>query len=134
MCILAEEAVEGLCVRFELLGLPIVDEEETSAPLYWRNYLKAVTTGEIAGLEYTRFRQAQSLIKSILEDSYENALLGDDYKTLRYTYALSNLPLPEWFVPVEVPKVLEEIVTALGFLWFSVVDYAESSYCEQKGA
>jgi len=135
MCILAEEAVEELCVRFEILGIPITDGEDTQAPLYWRNYLNAVTTGEIAGLEYIRFQQAQELIKPLLEESYENELQpGGDYKTRRYAYALSDLPLPKWFEPALLLQKLEEIVTALGFLWFAVVDYAESSYDEAKGA
>lgn len=134
MRILAEEAVEGLCCRLASLGIPIANAAEKEAALYWSSYLAATASGEIAGLEYLRFRQAQKLAMPFLEESYEDICQGDDHKTLCYTYALSRQPLPEWFVPEKVLERLEEIITAFGFLWFAVVDYAESRYYEQKGA
>jgi len=41
--------------------------------------------------------------------------------------------MPEWFSPKGVMERLVEIVTAYGFLWYSVVDYAEEQYYA-KGA
>lgn len=134
MRILAEEAAEGLCYRLASLGIPVIDAAERVEPLYWSNYLAAAASGEIAGLEYLRFQQAREFVRPFLEESYEDDGWGSDPKTLRYTYALSDLPLPAWFIPEQIPERLEEVVTAFGFLWFSVVDYAESSYYEQKGA
>lgn len=102
MRILAEEAVGDLCIRLELLGIPIMDESPEKIPLYWKSYLEAVTSGEIAGLEYTRFQKAKELAAPFWEDPYEKtaSLQGNDYKTWDYAYALSDLPLPEWFTPL----------------------------------
>lgn len=134
MRVLAEEAVEGLCYRLASLGIQVVDTAEKEAPLYWSNYLAAAASGKIAGLEYFRFQETRELVRPFLEEPYEDDYRGSDHKTLRYAYALSDLPLPAWLIPEQIPERLEEIVTAFGFLWFSVVDYAESSYYEQKGA
>ena len=135
MRILAEEAVEGLCVRFQSLGIPIEDDHlPLPAPLYWSNYLQAVNRGELLDIDYVRFQKALILADPFLNDSYEEEeRIQGDYKTMRYAYALSDLAMPEWFSPPDVMKRLEEIVTAYGFLWFAVVDYAEEQFI-MKGA
>lgn len=135
MRILAEEAVEGLCGRFQSLGIPMgVDYFPQPVPLYWRNYLQAVSCGELLDIDYVRFQNALLLTDPFLNDSYEEEeSIQGDYKTMRYTYALSNLAMPEWFSPSNVMEWLEEIVTAAGFLWFAVVDYAEEQFI-MKGA
>lgn len=104
MRILAEEAIEGLSGRFTCLGIPMKDSPGGQAPLYWT--------------EYTRFLKAQTLMEPFLNDSYiDEALFQyEDYKTKRYAYALSDLPLPVWFTPEGVLQSLEEIITAFGFL------------------
>jgi len=93
-----------------------------------------VRSGELLDTEYVRFQAARELTAPFLQDSYvdEDELEGD-YKTMRYAYALSSLPMPEWFSPKGVMERLVEIVTAYGFLWYSVVDYAEEQYYA-KGA
>ena len=89
---------------------------------------------ELFGAEYSRFQRAAHLADQILEDSYLQEPSERGYKEQRYAYALSTDPLPAWFVPNKILQYLEEIITAYGFLWFAVVDYAESRYYEQKGA
>lgn len=132
MRILAEEAAEGLAGRMEALG--IVEENRLfEAPAYWRRYLEAVRSGEVLGVEYARYLGAVKLTDFFLQQSFLDENSGLDYKTMRYAYALSNDPLPNWFIPENVLGYLEEIVTACGFLWFSVVDFAEAVLM-QKGA
>lgn len=133
MRILAEEAVERLLLRMGFLGITNSPPSNTS-PLYWRQYVRAVQDGELFGAEYSRFLKAAHLAEQILEDSYLQEPSERGYKEQRYAYALSNEPLPAWFIPETVMRYLEEIITAYGFLWFAVVDYAESRYYEQKGA
>lgn len=135
MRILAEEAIEELSGRFIYLGIPMGDFHREQAPLYWTSYLSAIQDGMLLGAEYMRFLTAQTLMEPFLDDSYtEESLFEDeDYKTRRYAYALSDFPLPDWFTPEGVLQRLEEIVTAFGFLWFSVVDFAEEQYYA-KGA
>lgn len=135
MRILAEEAVEGLCGRFQYLGIPMGNDHFSQpVPLYWRNYLQAVNCGELLDIDYVRFQQALLLTDPFLNDSYvEEESIQGDYKVMRYAYALSNLAMPEWFSPPDVMNRLEEIVTACGFLWFAVVDYAEEQFI-MKGA
>ncbi len=134
MRILAEEAVEDLTGRFYCLGIPLEKTDLRPVPLYWRNYIQAIQSGELLDTDYTRFQEALALAAPFLDDSYiQEESLGDDYKTMRYAYALSSLPLPSWFSPAGVMERLEEIVTACGFLWFAIVDYAEEQYIT-KGA
>jgi len=134
MRILAEELVEELSWRLKYLGLPIEGADARTAPPYWLSYIRAVRSGELLDTEYVRFQAARELTAPFLQDSYvdEDELEGD-YKTMRYAYALSSLPMPEWFSPKGVMERLVEIVTAYGFLWYSVVDYAEEQYYA-KGA
>lgn len=125
MRILAEETVERLTQRMEALG--IVEEcGLTEAPAYWRRYLEAVRSGELLDMDLARYRGARMLADRFLNQSYLDEISGLDYKTQRYAYALSADPLPGWFIPGRALEYLEEIVTAYGFLWFSVVDYAEA--------
>ena len=133
MRILAEEAVEELTGRFHCLGIPLEDSD-SQPPLYWRSYMQAVKRGELLDTDYRRFQKALVLAGPFLDDSYidEDSLRGD-YKTMRYAYALSSSPLPPWFSPDGVMERLEELVTACGFLWFAIVDYAEEQYTA-KGA
>ena len=129
MRILAEEAVEDLTDRFHYLGIPLGKAALRPVPLYWQNYIQAVQCGKLLDTDYTRFQKALVLADPFLNDSYiQEESLGDDYKTIRYAYALSSLPLPSWFSPASVMERLEEIVTACGFLWFAIVDYAEEQY------
>lgn len=133
MRILVEESIERLLLRMNSLGIAS-STLLFEPPPYWHQYVDAVQAGELFGVEYFRFQKAERLAKQILEDSYiqEPSELG--YKEQRYAYALSDAPLPEWFIPEKVLQYLEEIITAYGLLWFAVVDYAESQYYEQKGA
>lgn len=132
MRILSEEAVESLALRMNALG--ILDENgEAVAPAYWRLYLAAVRSGEMLDAEYARYKNAAKLALLFLEQSYIDKTTDADYKTQRYAYALSSAPLPGWFIPGQILEMLEEIITAYGFLWFSVVDYAEGLY-QAKGA
>ena len=133
MRILAEEAVEQLLQRMSFLGITGNPSSDTSPP-YWRQYVEAVQRGELFGAEYSRFLRAAHLAEGILENSYLQEPSEMGYKEQRYAYALSKEPLPAWFIPETVMQYLEEIITAYGFLWFAVVDYAESRYYEQKGA
>ena len=124
MRILAEETVEKLITHMEFLG---INEQENvvSIPVYWQQYLDAIHKGEILDVEYIRYCKALETANLFLDDSY----VEDDvesYKAQRYEYALSFSPLPEWFVTEKVYAWLEEIVTACGFLWFALVDYAEN--------
>lgn len=133
MRILAEEALERLLLRMSFLGITNSPPSKASPP-YWRQYVEAVQNGELFGAEYSRFQRAAHLADQILEDSYLQEPSERGYKEQRYAYALSTDPLPAWFVPNKILQYLEEIITAYGFLWFAVVDYAESRYYEQKGA
>lgn len=135
MRILAEELVEELSGRFSYLGIPFGDFKQDETPLYWNNYLTAVKSGVILGNEYARFLKADKLATPFLNDSYidEVEYIDGGYKAMRYAYALSSIPLPNWFSVDNALKSLEEIITAFGFLWFSIVDYAEEQYYA-KGA
>ena len=120
--------------RFYRLGIPLNHSDPRTPPLYWRNYLKAVKSGELLDTEYRRFQKALVLAAPFLEDSYtDESPFREDYKTMRYAYALSSGPLPSWFSPDGVMERLEELVTACGFLWFAIVDHAEELYAV-KGA
>lgn len=135
MRILAEEAVEGLTYRFQYLGIPFSEKEGRTVAPYWLNYIRAVRSGELMDTEYSRFQQAQKLMEPFFVDSYvdDKGICSGEYKAIRYAYAMSNAPMPVWFSPESVMQKLEEIVTAFGFLWFSVVDFAEEQYYA-KGA
>lgn len=133
MRILSEEAVERLELRMNVLGIVYASGEE-KAPAYWRRYLAAIHSGELLDAEYQRYLNAAKLTLLFLDQSYVDETTDLDYKTQRYAYALSSGPLPDWFIPGKVVGILEEIITAYGFLWFSVVDYAEGLYCQAKGA
>lgn len=133
MHILSEEAIERLVQRMNALGIPD-DDGNPAAPAYWRRYLEAVRGGELLDTDYVRYLRAVKLALFFLDQSYLSEEVDQDYKTQRYTYASSNTPMPGWFDPGKVLGILEEIVTAYGFLWFSVVDYAEGVYRQAKGA
>jgi len=135
MRILAEEAVEELYYRMSYLGIPLEDEQCAPGPQYWASYIRAVHSGELLDNEYSRFRAAQKLMGIFLDHSYIDDDENDtgEYKVLRYAYAQSEGPMPAWFSAEKVMRYLEEIVTACGFLWFSIVDYAEEQYYA-KGA
>lgn len=134
MRILSEEAVERLELRMNALGITVGTSDEGTTPAYWRRYLAAIRSGELLDAEYQRYLNAAKLTILFLDQSYVDETTDLDYKTQRYAYALSSGPLPDWFIPRKVVGILEEIITAYGFLWFSVVDYAEGLYCQAKGA
>lgn len=135
MRILAEETVEGLVYRMNYLGIPMGGSEWRKSPPYWIRYMEAVHSGEVLDTEYRRFQEARKQAEFLLSHSYIDESVIDfwGYKEQRYAYALSDTPMPAWFVPEHVMRQLEEIVTAFGFLWFSIVDYAEEQYYA-KGA
>lgn len=132
MRILAEECAECIEDIFDRLGIGQDTQALQNRP-YWPLYLSGVKSGALLDSEYTRYLAAKELADLFLKDSYLPQAEIPDYKRERYAYALSEQPLPAWFLPSLVPGWMEEIITAYCFLWFAVMDYTEEMYRE-KGA
>lgn len=99
----------------------------------WRRYVAAAQTGNLLAPEYRRCVKCGQLMRLLLEHSCANEVTGPDEKSRQYAYAISELPLPDWFRPEEIVGGLDEMVTVYALACFSALDYDDEWRMDMDG-